>query len=168
MALILFKWWMILLGSTIKPVVDAHPYFVSVTEINHNAEEQLFEVSCKLFTDDFETALKRATGKKIDLLSPSRMEEMNPLVHQYISNHLKLTADGRELQMRFLGYERDEEGIRAFFEAGSVAKVKSLEIKNNLLYEYHPNQISIIHVTVNGKRKSTKLDNPEEKAEFSF
>ena len=29
-----------------------HPFFISVTEINHNIKDKSLEVSCKIFTDD--------------------------------------------------------------------------------------------------------------------
>ena len=35
----------------------AHPLFVSVTEINHNAADKNLEISCKIFIDDFEKTL---------------------------------------------------------------------------------------------------------------
>jgi hypothetical protein len=41
-------------------------------------------------------------------------------------------------------------------------------VVNNLLYEQHETQINMIHAVVNGKRKSTKLDNPENTATFSY
>jgi len=37
-----------------------------------------------------------------------------------------------------------------------------------LLYAEHAEQINMMHVTVNGERKSTKLDNPQSSAAFSF
>jgi hypothetical protein len=36
------------------------------------------------------------------------------------------------------------------------------------LYTEHPEQINIIHVTVAGNRKSTKLDNPDSEAVMEF
>jgi hypothetical protein len=39
---------------------------------------------------------------------------------------------------------------------------------NDLLYEYLPQQMEIMHVTVNGERKSSRLNNPDSKAEFTF
>jgi hypothetical protein len=38
-----------------------------VTEINHNAADQTLEISCKLFTDDFEKVLSKNYKVKADL-----------------------------------------------------------------------------------------------------
>lgn len=168
MALCIFKWWMVFSAFFIDTEPRVHPYYVSVTEIAHNSSGQTLEVSCKIFTDDFEQTLKLATGKKIDLLNPLVKEAMKPFVGNYILEHLRLAADGKMVKLAFLGYERDEEGVIAFFEAGGIRDVKKLEVYNDLLYEFHPSQIGLMHVTVNGKRKSRKLDNPEKNALFVF
>ena len=42
------------------------------------------------------------------------------------------------------------------------------DITDNILFEYKKEQISIIHTTVNGNKKSTKLVNPEDKYSFEF
>ena len=36
-----------------------HPIFVSVTQIDHNATDKTLEISCKIFTDDFEQTLRQ-------------------------------------------------------------------------------------------------------------
>jgi hypothetical protein len=41
-------------------------------------------------------------------------------------------------------------------------------VRDNILYEYKKEQMSLLHVTVMGKRNSTKLLNPEELAVFNF
>ena len=38
-----------------------HPIYVSVTEIQHNAKDKTLEISCKIFTSDFEAILKSKT-----------------------------------------------------------------------------------------------------------
>lgn len=145
-----------------------HPIYVSVTEIEHNAREKSLEVSCKLFTDDFENTLRKAYQVKVDLLHPGNKASMNRLVDDYVQKHLKINIDGRAVQLKFIGYEEIEEGIYSYFEATGIERIKDLVIMDNLLYEYKKEQISLLHVLVNGSRKSTKLNNPDATATFSF
>ena len=70
--------------------------------------------------------------------------------------------------MQFIGYEHQEEGILSYFQVNNITAVKKIAIVNNILYEYKQEQIGIIHVTVDGNRKSTKLNNPEDKCSFEF
>ena len=93
---------------------------------------------------------------------------MNPLVNDYIKKHLVITVDGKTAGLQFLGFEQQEEGIVSFFEVQNIDRVKKLEVVDNILYEYYNQQMGIIHATVNGQRKSSRLNNPDVKAEFLF
>lgn len=168
MASFLFK-WLLVGGLFINPVpATHHPIFVSVTEIEHNAREKTLEISCKIFTDDFEKTLKSTYKTYVDLLKPKDKNAMNKLVADYVQKHLLIKVDGKNAALQFLGYEQDEEGIISYYQVNHIAAVKKLDITDNILFEYKKEQISIIHTTVSGIRKSTKLVNPEDKASFEF
>ncbi|MEO6546895.1 MAG: DUF6702 family protein [Ferruginibacter sp.] len=166
MASILYKWLMVF-GATMFST-STHPIFVSVTEIGHNATNKTLEISCKIFTDDFETSLRKIYHTKIDLLDPKLTAAMNPIVADYVQKHLSITVDGKLVVLRFLGFEQQEEGVTSYFEVKDIPRVQKIELTDNILYEYHPEQIGIIHAMVKGERKSTKLNNPEMKAVFVF
>jgi hypothetical protein len=174
MVSILYKWLLVsgiffyTLYNGNNELKENHPIFVSVTEIEHNAAQKMLEISCKLYTDDFEKTLRMHTKEKVDLLNPVLKKQMDVLVNNYIQQHLILQADGKKLALQYLGFEQQEEGIVSFFQAANINSLKKLDITNNLLYEYKTEQLGIIHVAVNGNRKSTKLNNPEAQASFSF
>ena len=140
-----------------------HPIYVSVTEIEHNAKENTLEISCKIFTGDLEAVLRKNNKIKIDLLAPTDKKAMEVLVNNYIQQHLKITVNEKPVLLSFVGYEQNEETIQSYFQVDEIKKIKSMEITDNILYEYKSEQISIIHVIVDGKRKSTKLNNPEDR-----
>ncbi len=145
-----------------------HPIYVSVTEIQHNAKAKTLEISCKIFTSDFEAILKSKTKSKVNLLQPTDKTLMESLVNQYIQQHLKIKVDGNLKPIEFLGYEQNEDAIQSFFEINDVATLKKIDVQDDILYEYKSEQISIIHVVVNGNRKSTKLVNPESTLSLSY
>jgi hypothetical protein len=93
---------------------------------------------------------------------------MDKLINDYVQNHLKITADNKPVLLKYLGYEQVEEGIYSYYEAANIAQVKTISVVNNLLYEYKPEQMGLIHITVNGTRKSTKLDNPNDRVVINF
>jgi hypothetical protein len=156
-----------------KPLFDAgsknlHPLHVSVTEINHNSTDKTLEISCKLFTDDFEKVLAQNYKTKVDLINPPDRPAMEKLVNDFIHLHLTIKVDGKLVELSYLGYEKDKEAIYSYFQVDNIASVKKIEVDNNILHELFADQINLMHVTVGGKRKSMKLDHPETKAEFSF
>lgn len=157
-----------------KPLSDiasrkkAHPIHVSVTEVNHNAADKTLEISCKLFTDDFEKVLTTNYKTKVDLINPPDRPAMEKLVNDFIHTHLAVKADGKQVQLLYLGYEKDKDAIYSYFQVDDIVSVKKIEINNSILHELFTDQINLMHITVGGKRKSMKLDYPETKAEFSF
>ena len=158
----LFKWLLIpfiWLGSSHNEM--NHPIFVSVTEIEHNAKEKSLEISCKIFTDDFEKTLRKAYNTHIDLEDAKIKTAMDKLVNAYVQSHLKISVDGKPAVLQYLGYERIEEGIYSYYRADNIAYVKKITVMDNILFEYKEQQMNLIHVIVGGNRKSTKLSNPE-------
>ncbi len=139
-----------------------HPVYVSVTEIEHNKKDNTLEISCKIFTGDLEAVLKKNNKIKVDLLAPRDKKAMEALVSNYIQQHLKIIVNEKSVKLSFIGYEQNEETIQSYFQVDEVKSIISMEITDNILYEYKTEQISIIHVIVDGKRKSTKLNNPED------
>lgn len=145
-----------------------HPIYVSVTEMEHNAKENILEVTCKIFTNDFEMILRRKNSVKIDLLNPKEHKLMDELVSKYIQQHLSVQLEGKPVVLKYLGYEQSDESIQSFFQVENVKSVKHISIQDNILYEYKSEQMSLLHVIVNGNRKSIRLNNPEDKADFRF
>ncbi len=145
-----------------------HPIFVSVTEMELNSKEKTLELSCKLFTNDFEKALKASSNSRVDLINPTNKGAMDKLVSDYVQKHLRISADARQLPLKYLGYEIIEEAVYSYFESPNIEKISSMTIFNTLLYENNPEQIGLMHLIVNGVRKSTQLNNPNQKATIQF
>ena len=168
MASILYKWFLAASLFVFCSSGEMHPIYVSVIEIEHNAKDKTLEISCKIFTDDFEKTLRQVYKTHFDLLKPADKEAMNKLVNGYVQKHLQINVDGKDVQLKFLGYEQVEEGIYSYYQADNINTVKNITVTDDILYEYKDQQMSLIHVTVNAVRKSTKLNNPDTKASLGF
>ncbi|MBA2251013.1 MAG: hypothetical protein H0W12_12575 [Chitinophagaceae bacterium] len=176
MAGILFNW--LLVAIYLLPVnryfdlytgnAALHPFFVSVTEIEQNTKDKTLEISCKIFTDDFEKTLRQNCKCFADLLHPKNKTATDKLVTDYIKKHLQIEVDGKKMELHFIGYEQEEEAVRIYFQVDNVETVQHIEITDNLLFDYKKEEINMLHVTVKGTRKSRELTNPEDKVQFSF
>ena len=172
MAASLFKWlsfFLVLPASTsFRPPSNLHPLYISVTEINYNAKDKTLELACKIFTNDFEKALEKSFNTHVDLSLPSSKPAAEKEISNYIPKHLKLVADGKPAELQFVGSEKETDATWCYFQANNVSPVKKLEVDNSILYELFDSEINIMHVSVNGNRKSIKISNPETKAVFEF
>jgi hypothetical protein len=172
MASILYKWFLlaILLPANLAGSHhnSLHPYFLSVVEIEHNAKDKTLEVSCKMFTDDLEKTLEQNYKTGVDLLHPKDKPATDKLVSDYIQKHLVISIDGKTVTMNFLGYEKDDEAILSYWQVNNINAIKKVAVTDNLLYDYKKEQMGIVHVIVNGNRKSSRLTNPDDKVSVEF
>ena len=145
-----------------------HPFYVSMTEVQHNEKAKRLEVSCKVFSNDLEAMLEKKYQTSIDMLQARDKARIEPLLQDYLQQHLRVQVDGKPVAFRFLGYELEEDATWCFLEAVKINQVKRLEVKNDILLAEHPTQTNMLHVTVKGRRQSTKLDNPQSQASFRF
>ncbi|HEY1872381.1 MAG TPA: DUF6702 family protein [Chitinophagaceae bacterium] len=145
-----------------------HPYYVSVVEINHNATDKTLEISCKIFTNDFEETLEKNYKTRVDLVNPADKAAMDKLVSDYIKKHLSLQVDSKQVNFSYVGFEKEDEAIYSYFQIDNVASLKKLNVVNSILHDFSDQQINIVHCIVGGKRQSTKLDYPKTDASFQF
>jgi len=154
--------------SSLQGVGGLHPYYISVVEVNHNATDKTLEISCKIFTNDFEKTLEKNYKSKVDLVNPKDKAAMDKLVNDYITKHLSFKADDKAVSFSYLGFEKQDEAIYSYFQVDNIAGVKKIDVTNSILHDFSDQQINIIHCTVGGKRQSTKLDYPNVQASFQF
>ena len=107
-------------------------------------------------------------SNKIDLLNPPDKEVANKLIKDYITKHLSIAIDGKLQTLQYVGYEKNEEAIECYFQINNPVIHSKISIINNFLFEYKPEQINIVHVTIRGKRQSTQLVNPNDRKTFNF
>lgn len=166
-----YKWLIIsflaVVVTSFRPV-KLHPFHVSVVEIEHNAAKKSLEISCKIFTDDFEKILEQNYKTKVDLINPPNKAVMDTLVKKYILSHLSIRANGKPVVLNYVGFENESEAAYGYFEAVNVPAVTKVEIVNSILFDKFNDEVNIMHVIVNGNRKSTKLNYPDIEAVFTY
>lgn len=145
-----------------------HPFHVSVVEINHNATDKTLEISCKIFTDDFEKVLAQNYKTKTDLINPPNKAAMDTLVKRYLFSHFSIKANGKPCQLTYVGFENDKEAAYGYIEVDNIASVSKVDISSNIMYDMFNDQMNIFHVIVNGNRKSNKLNYPDKELSVSF
>ena len=145
-----------------------HPFHVSVTEIEYDEKSRVWQVSQRIFWDDFEEALQAKYGEPIGLTESDNYEKALPFVQRYFQENLFLEVDGEPLSWKLLGFEKEEDAIWCYIETEKSKKAKTLNIKNLLLMEVFDNQENIVHLKYLGEKKSCRLVNRRPDYEFIF
>ncbi|MRX46557.1 DUF6702 family protein [Pedobacter puniceum] len=145
-----------------------HPFYVSVTEIRQNPESKTIQISTKIFFDDLEKAIKEESSQDINILKPTDKAALEKLIAAYLQKHLYMVVNGKTMPANFLGFEIEEDAAWCYLETEKVAKINKLEVFNDVLFKQHDSQVNILNVLAGDTKTSTKLDNPKNRAFFSF
>lgn len=143
-----------------------HPYYVSVTDIRIDTEKRTAGISCKMFTDDLEEAMRTLYKHPVELLK--RSSAVDSLLALYVTERLEISVGDKEIDYKFLGYEIEEESTWCYFEGDVLSGEKKVRVSASILYDFLKEQTNFVHCHYNGERKSFKLENPNRDTEFAF
>lgn len=162
------KLGLLFIGFFSALIAFAHPFYVSITSVDFNPSKKRVEVSCRLFYDDLEVALKNQLGQHIDVIHPKNKAAADSAISKYIRQNFKINVNNQPRNLRYVGYEIEEDVAWCYLEVSDVPAISKLDIVNQLLFKDFKNQSNIMHIKVNNTKKSTKLDNPKRTASFTF
>jgi hypothetical protein len=145
-----------------------HPYYMSVTEIEHKAAEKELQLSVKIFVDDLEEALEQEYKQPFNLYNENGKKANEAYINTYLQKHLKLTVDKQQVVPAMIGFEIQQEALWVYFEVKKIAKLKTAVVFTDVLYSLRKDQINIIHFTNKGVRKSYRLTHPDTQTQFSW
>ncbi|MBD3906836.1 hypothetical protein NAL32_19540 [Chryseobacterium sp. Ch-15] len=137
-----------------------HPYHVGSVEINYNSKSKTFEVTGRFFLDDLENGLSTKYGKPFHFNDTKYKAQINEVLKNYSSEYFKLKTDNQFLKINYIGYEEDSESVNIYLESEKVENPKKVEAAVSFLYNLFDDQINLVHIIVNGNRKSEKLTYP--------
>lgn len=136
-----------------------HPFYVSVTELQLGAKQA--ELSVRLFTDDFETALRSEMGiGQVDLIK-RQPKQIDSLVVRYVRKNLRIELNQRPVSWEYVGFELEEDATWVHFEAPLTTTPTSLRLENQLLLSEFPTQQNIVHVQQGRFKRTRRLQKNE-------
>lgn len=141
-----------------KPI---HPYHVGSVEINYNTKTKTFEISAKFFLDDLENSLNAKYNKTLHFGEEKSKAGLDQALENYFAEYFKLKSNNKFLKINYLGFEEDKESVNVYLESEATEMPKKVETAVSLLYSFFDDQMNIVHIIVNGERKSSKLNYPD-------
>ncbi len=146
---------------------QAHPLYVSMTDITHNTGEQSVEIISKIFLDDLEAAILKKYNEKIDLFA-TPTDASKKLLLKYMQATLKISINNQLLNYTIIGYERKKDACWVYLEIPAVKTCSAVTVSNSILHDYSSKQINLLTVNVGNDSKSHKLSYPDTQKSFSF
>ncbi|MDX2172841.1 MAG: DUF6702 family protein [Bacteroidota bacterium] len=145
-----------------------HPFYLGVADLKYNSTEKSIQGSIKLFTNDFENALKKDTKQTVDLINAKDKALTKKIITDYLTKYFNLKLNGETKSYTVIGFEREQEAVFTYIEFKNCETPKTIEIENSLLYDSFKEQMNIVHFELSGTKKSVKVNNPDKKITFNF
>ncbi|MES2387757.1 MAG: DUF6702 family protein [Bacteroidota bacterium] len=128
-----------------------HPFHTSLTSVKYSAESKSWEISIRVFSDDFEKGIQ-AFSKNTDY----RLEKDagNKVMQAYLARTFNISKPGGPA-LTFVGHEEEADVTWIYLELPDPAPQK-LAMKNGILCDLHEDQMNIVNVQL-GKSKLSFL-----------
>lgn len=149
------------LFSVFSLAKEIHPYHVGSVEVNYNSNTKAFEISAKFFLDDLENALNKKYNKTLHFGEENSKTGINEALNAYFNEYFKLKNNNKFIKVNYIGFEEDKESVNVYLESDPTEAPKKVETAVSLLYSFFDDQMNIVHIIVNGVRKSSKLSYPD-------
>lgn len=124
-----------------------HPIYISVAQVEHNADTKSIEIGIKVFADDFEKAVFHNYGKRIKVGTETK-SNTEEYIKKYFSDKFSISLNSEIFKTTFVGFEfeeSDESIIWCYFMADNVSSPEYLWLYNSIFTEIHPAQTNIVH-----------------------
>ncbi|MDX1628346.1 MAG: DUF6702 family protein, partial [Fulvivirga sp.] len=69
---------------------------------------------------------------------------------------------------KYLGHELEAGAIYVYMEVEKVRKLNSLTVRNEVLLPVFDDQVNLVHVKVDGKIRSMKLEEGDEEDQLNY
>ena len=133
-----------------SPAVEAHRFHTSLTRIDYNSEQKLFEISIRLFTHDLVPILEEKSGKRIDL---EKTPDVDKIIFNYLNENFVLTdMKGETKVLKWVGKEFDVDTVQIYLETPSNENLENYKLKNTIFFESFPEQTNLVICRYDGKK----------------
>ncbi len=123
---------------------SVHEYHVSVTQMQYNASQQLFEISIRIFTDDLEKAISQDNGMRRFLINDK--DQNNPFVERYIRRNFSLSGTQKKAEIKYLGKEQEADATWIYLEIPFKGSTENWKLQNSILMETFEDQVNMFNL----------------------
>jgi hypothetical protein len=129
-----------------------HPVHVTVTNIDFNSKQKAFDISTKLFLDDFQSVILKNSKVDLNLGKPNVLLNADEYIKDYISDNIRITINKNKLSSKkliFIRKEISEGAIWLYYSYQLSGKIESIEVENNLLNDYYSDMTNLVIIKYN-------------------
>lgn len=148
--------------------VNAHKFYVSVTEVAYVNEKKSVQIITRIFIDDLENALRQRYNKHLTFAPENEAEEVEIYLERYLKDKISIQINDKIVAVKYVGREYDNDIVFCYLEITDVKEIKSFQISNKVLFESFDDQQNIVKLKINDQNKSVILINQSDSVHLKF
>ena len=125
----------------------AHPFYVSICQIDFNKNTEALEISVKVFADDLLLGLSEKGHEKLYLGEEKEDPKTDEYIYSYLQKSLKLRLNSSEVKFSYVGRELEKDVVWIYLEVENVSGLQHIDVECSLLTEVLEDQSNIIQVS---------------------
>jgi len=130
-----------------------HEYHVSVTQMQYNPALKSFEISIRLFTDDFERGLSAENGNRRFIVKNN--DQNDSFVERYIrKNFLLSDSQKKAVGVHYVGKEQEEDATWIYLEIPFQNTLEGCKLQNSILMEVFEDQVNMTNLKFSSQKKT--------------
>jgi predicted RNase H-related nuclease YkuK (DUF458 family) len=145
-----------------------HKFYVGVFQIDYFKEKKAVQITVRLFIDDLEKALYKKHNKHIYITTKDEIAEANTLIANYLSEKLKIKINNKSQSLQFLTKEQEDNIVICYLKIPFKDNIKDLEITNTVLSDIFKEQQNLVHLNINGNKKTILFTNTETNQKLKY
>lgn len=157
-----------LLAFLVFGFTNFHPFYLSMSEVNYNQKQRLWEISLRIFTDDLEKEIRHHCACRADLLNPKDSVKNSQLLNSYFQKVWKLSTNGKVNTLKFIGFEKEDESLLTHFESNQTQLPNDVQLEVGILYETQRQQTNLVRLRVGNFDETRQLLYPTRSLRFSL
>ena len=147
---------------------SSHKYYLSLTQIEYNKDQDSLEVIINVFMDDIEFAINKEYSVDLRLTTKQELEDVDSYFQKYLRKNLRFLVNKELVNYNFIGKEYEGDLVYFYLEVNVSDSPVSLEVYNTILVTYFEQQQNIVKFKNGSDRQSKILSKNTNKALLKF
>ena len=146
-----------------------HPVHFSVINMEYNDKTEAFDISIKLFIDDFEKIINKNDNVVLNLGKENQLKDCNKLIDKYIKKNFVIVFDkkavSKNLEQKKFTVNENDKAIWIYYALKSKKPIKVL-IRNTLMNDLYNDQKNLFIFTVKDFQEAKKFEKSDTDLQF--
>ena len=136
----------------------AHPLKMAYTSVKYDAHRKVFEITHRVFQDDFENTLKASYNYVGDVFLHQNSAESQRAVTAFFQKNFSISMNNVIQKLTYKKVEqKNQMGLVVYFETNQInpSTIKFIAVYNYIMMESFKEQVNMFHLNINEQVKRT-------------